>query len=62
MAYDLIKGLIGSERENSIVRLSHGYEVELPIQCVPEVVKLISSQNMAIYQVVRYAKTSNSWV
>jgi hypothetical protein len=38
------------------------YEAELPIQCVPEIVKLLVAENIAVYQVVRYAKTTATWI
>ena len=57
----ILSEFLGSDRKKTIVRLPHGYEIELPIQCVPDVVRLISLQNIAIYQVVRYAKMSSTW-
>ena len=60
-AKKIISAFIGAERSETIVTLAHGYEVELPIQCVPEVVRLLANSNIAVYQVVRYAKTNHSW-
>lgn len=31
----------------------HGYEVDLPMQLIPEVVRALAEQNVAVYQVVR---------
>ena len=53
---------LGDDRASSINKLTHGYELELPIQCIPEVVSLLIQENIAVYQVVRYAKTNNTWV
>lgn len=61
IAGKIIADFVGSERATSIVALSHGYEVELPIQCVPDIVRLLSAENIAVYQVVRYAKTNGVW-
>jgi hypothetical protein len=61
VVHQILSEFVGSARKKNIVRLSHGYEIELPIQCVPDVVRLISLQNIAIYQVIRYAKMSSSW-
>lgn len=61
IAGKIIADFVGSERAASIIALAHGYETELPIQCVPEIVRLLSAENMAIYQVVRFAKTNKSW-
>lgn len=57
----ILADFVGSKRAASIITLAHGYEIELPIQCVPEIVRLLSAQNIAVYQVVRYAKTSGVW-
>ncbi len=57
----IISSFLGQQKAEKIVTLTHGYEVELPIQCVPEVVRLIAHANMAVYQVVRYAKTNGTW-
>jgi len=31
----------------------HGYEVDLPMQLIPEVVRVLAAHNIAVYQVVR---------
>ena len=51
----------GSDAPGIITELSHGYEVELPIQCVPDIVRELVQANIAVYQVVRYAKVSGTW-
>ena len=58
IARKIISDFVGAERAGEILALAHGYELELPIQCVPEIVRLLSAENIAVYQVVRYAKTS----
>ena len=60
-AKKIISAFIGRERAEKIVTLAHGYEIELPIQCVPDVVRLLADANIAVYQVVRYAKTNGTW-
>ena len=52
---------LGEEKASDITALSHGYELELPIQVIPEIVRLLSQNNIAVYQVVRYAKTNSTW-
>ncbi|MCY9855121.1 hypothetical protein [Vibrio mediterranei] len=42
-------------------RLPYGYEAELPIQCLPDVLRTLSINNIAVYQVVRNAKTVHQW-
>ena len=61
IARKIIANFLGSEKAATIVTLAHGYEAEMPIQCVPDIVRLLSSENIAVYQVVRYAKTSGVW-
>ena len=57
----IIGDFLGLERAAEMLTLAHGYETELPIQCVPEVVRLLAAENIAVYQVVRYAKTNRVW-
>ena len=61
IALNVLVAFLGTDKKESIRHLAHGYEVELPMQCIPEVVHLLSEKNIAIYQIVRYAKTTNSW-
>jgi hypothetical protein len=39
-----------------IEKLTNGYEAVLHIQMIPDIIRVISSRNIAIYQVIRYAK------
>mgnify|MGYP000539570328 CR=1 FL=1 len=57
----IILKYIGPENSHSLTELAHGYEVELPIQCVPDIVQELANANIAVYQVVRYAKTNGTW-
>jgi len=52
---------LGRERANNLCRLTHGFEMDLPIQCVPDLIRVLSAKNIAIYQVVRYAKVDGTW-
>ena len=61
VARKIIAEFVGSERAANIVTLAHGYETELPIQCVPQIIRLLTSENIAVYQVIRYAKTNGVW-
>lgn len=60
-ALKIIADYLGADRAKSMIVLAHGYETELPIQCVPDIVRLLSAENIAVYQVVRYAKTNRVW-
>jgi hypothetical protein len=57
----IIAAFVGEQRAASMIVLAHGYETELPIQCVPDIVRMLSAKNIAVYQVVRYAKTNGVW-
>ena len=61
IAKQAIEAYLGPERSKSLIVLPYGYECELAIQCVPDIVSELAQQNIAVYQVVRYAKTNNVW-
>ena len=60
-AKKIIHNFLGPERSQSMISLPYGYEIELPIQCVPDLIKQLVKENIAIYQVIRFAKTVNKW-
>jgi hypothetical protein len=39
-----------------IKQVAYGYEVDIPIQVIPEIVRELSKRNVAVYQVVRTAR------
>jgi hypothetical protein len=45
----------------TLTRLEHGDEIEIPIQCAPDLVRELVTEGIAVYQVVRYAKTNKRW-
>ena len=61
IAKQAIEAYLGPIRSKSLVVLPYGYECELAIQCVPDIVRELAQQNIAVYQVIRYAKTINVW-
>jgi hypothetical protein len=56
-----LKSFLGSEHAKRLHRLTHGFEMDLPIQSVPDLIRILSGENIAIYQVVRYAKVDRAW-
>ncbi|KXI20932.1 hypothetical protein [Photobacterium sanguinicancri] len=52
---------VGERHSKHILHLEFGYEVTMPIQCVPEVVRLLNQKNIAIYQIIRGEKTKETW-
>ncbi|MFM7220231.1 MAG: hypothetical protein ACKO21_08475 [Nodosilinea sp.] len=61
LARTVIADFLGPEKAKHIVKLTYGYEFDLPIQCVPEVARKLLQQNIAIYQIVRFAKVNGCW-
>ncbi|MEP4149440.1 MAG: hypothetical protein ABJL54_19625 [Halioglobus sp.] len=57
----LLRDFVGSTQAEQLQRLTHGFELTLPIQCVPDIVRLLTNENIAIYQIVRYAKVAGAW-
>lgn len=60
-ARNIIRNLLSPEKSGSMVSLPYGYELELPIQCVPDLVKQLEKENIAIYQIVRITKVNKKW-
>ena len=61
LARTVIADFLGPEKAKHIVTLTYGYEFDLPIQCVPEVARKLLKENIAIYQIVRFAKVKGCW-
>jgi hypothetical protein len=57
VAREMIEAYLGSKRSQNLAALPYGYECELAIQCVPDVLRELAKRNISAYQVVRYAKT-----
>ena len=57
----LIEEFLPQHHASQIVDLDYGFELEMPIQCAPDLVRLLSNENIAIYQLVRLAKTKGRW-
>jgi hypothetical protein len=60
-ARQAIEDFLGPERAKMLVVLPYGYECELAIQVVPDIVRELAKRNIGVYQVIRYAKTKNVW-
>ena len=57
----VIADYLGPLRSQSLVTLPHGYECDLPVQAVPDVVRALSRENIGVYQVVRIARVAGRW-
>ncbi|HFD4244742.1 hypothetical protein ACEV75_10820 [Vibrio parahaemolyticus] len=60
-ALAVIESFLGHSRSKNIIHVEFGYELAMPIQCVPDLVTLLNEKNIAIYQVVRGEKMDESW-
>lgn len=56
----VLRDFLGSKRTHLLRELKDGFELDLPIQCVPDVIKLLVQENIGVYQVVRYNKLEGS--
>ena len=55
-----LNSFLGGEHAQRLHRLTHGFEMDLPIQSVPDLIRILLDENIAIYQVVRYAKVDRA--
>ena len=53
----VLKEWLGPARFAQVVRQPHGFQIEMPIQEVPDVIRRLVTANVAIYQVAR--RTTN---
>lgn len=44
---------LGTEHSARLRQVEKGYEVNIPVQCAPERVQLLTNDNVAVYQLVR---------
>jgi hypothetical protein len=61
VAKKLISNFLGEQHSRGLTTASCGYEFDMPIQCAPDLIKLLARENIGIYQVVRLAKTAGIW-
>ena len=61
IALDIITSFVGDLHSKHILHLEFGYELAMPIQCIPDVVRLLSQKDIAIYQIVRGDKVEETW-
>lgn len=57
VAKGLLLTHLGAEGSAFLQDVENGYELDIPIQCAPELVRLLTDNNIAVYQVVRSAKS-----
>jgi hypothetical protein len=57
----LIREFLGERHSAHLRHLTHGFEMVMPLQCAPDLVRRLAGANIAVYQLVRFAKTAGSW-
>lgn len=50
---------LGTEHSVRLRQVKNGYDLAIPIQCAPELVRLLTEKNIAVYQVVRLEKSKD---
>ena len=60
-AKKVLESYLGEDRKGNMQAVAHGYIVEIALQCIPDIVKRLVDENIAIYQVNRFAKSDGRW-
>lgn len=58
---NVLTSFVGGYHSKYIFPLEYGYELAMPIQGIPEVVRLLNQKNIAIYQIIRGEKIEETW-
>ena len=56
----ILREYLGEARAAGLKRLTHGFELVAPLQSAPDIVRQLAQANIAVYQVVRYAKVAGA--
>jgi hypothetical protein len=57
----LLRRFLGPRHAQRLRRLAHGFEFAAPIQCAPDLLRLLTQENIAVYQLVRQTKVEETW-
>ena len=57
----VLRSFLGPRHAKRLHRLAHGFEFAAPIQCAPDLIRLLTQENIAVYQLVRQAKAEGTW-
>ena len=60
-AKKVLESYLGEDRKGNMQAVAHGYIVEIALQCTPDIVKRLVDDNIAVYQVNRFAKSGGRW-
>ena len=61
VARGVIADYFGPLRSQDLVTLAHSYEYNLPVQAVSDLVRALSRENIAVYQVLRIYRVAGRW-
>lgn len=57
----VLRNFLGPWHAKRLRQVAHGYEFVAPIQCAPDLIRLLTQKNIAVYQIVRQAKAEGAW-
>ena len=57
----MIEECLPRHHANRIVDLAHGFELDMPIQSAPDLVRHLTAKRIGVYQLVRLARTEGQW-
>lgn len=60
VALGIFESFVGQVQSGYISPVEFGYELAIPIQSVPDLVRSLCEENIAIYQIVRIEKITES--
>lgn len=61
IAERVLRSFLGPRHAKRLRRLAHGFEFAAPIQCAPDLIRLLTQENIAVYQLVRQSKVEGAW-
>ena len=57
----IVETFLPQHQATPIVELDYGFEFEMPIQVAPDLIRALATNSIAVYQLVRFAKTKGHW-
>jgi hypothetical protein len=57
----LVEDFLPQDHAIRAAKLEYGFELEMPIQCAPDLVRYLTSKRVAIYRLVRLGRTKSCW-
>jgi len=57
----VLRDFLGPRHAERLQRIAHRHEFVSPIQSVPDLIRLLTRENIAVYQLVRQAKVEGTW-